>query len=256
MRRIRGFTLIELLVVMAIIALLIAILLPAIGKSKEITRRMVCGTNLKSQGTALGIYAQQFNDMLPAFSNGEGYWVHDEPFEFSESLLNTTHAVAENMNAKSLRKWFYCPSNPAANADELWDYGPQHGLTYRALGYTYLNDRAAAGGMGHLPPLPTRANPPLAYRRKMSGTPNPSENELALDEIFSPDNVGVNSSFSLPPTGNATASGTAHLSGKKPAGANVLAFDGHVVWRGFPRNPAGVLSISNGGAAYSWIINP
>src|SRR5215212_4976652 len=114
MTRSRGFTLIELLVVMAIIAVLLAILLPAIGKSKEITRRMVCGTNLKSQGTAMGIYAQQFNDALPVFSNGEGWWMHDEPFEFSETLLNTSRTAANNMTAKSMRRWFYCPSNDAA----------------------------------------------------------------------------------------------------------------------------------------------
>jgi len=257
MTRSRGFTLIELLVVVAIIALLIAILLPAIGKTKEITRRTVCGTNLKAQGSALGIYAQQFSDLLPAFSNGSGYWVHDEPFEFCETLLNTSRTIANGMSATSLRRWFYCPSNTNANVDALWDYGVQHNLMYRANGYAYFNDRAAAGGMGNYPTLPARANPPLAYRRKLMGTPNPSENELAMDEILSPDNAGLNSNFSLPPTANAAPAGTAHLNGKKPAGANVLAYDGHVVWRTWPTgNSQGIVVIGNSGNSFSWIINP
>lgn len=150
MNRFRGFTLIELLVVVAIIALLIAILLPSLGQAREITNRTICGSNLKAQGTAMAIYAQQFNDRLPAFANGEGYWVHDEPFEFSETLLNMSRANAGNLSTDSIRRWFYCPSNPRANADALWNYGPLHNLPYRVMGYTYLNDRSGAGGGGAL----------------------------------------------------------------------------------------------------------
>src|SRR2546425_989730 len=65
MKRVRAFTLIELLVVVAIIALLIAILLPSLGKARENARRAVCGTQLKGQGSSFAIYAGQFNDYLP-----------------------------------------------------------------------------------------------------------------------------------------------------------------------------------------------
>jgi prepilin-type N-terminal cleavage/methylation domain-containing protein len=48
MKRFRGFTLIELLVVVAIISVLIAILLPSLGRVKETARRTVCASNLRS----------------------------------------------------------------------------------------------------------------------------------------------------------------------------------------------------------------
>lgn len=58
----RGFTLIELLVVIAIIALLIAILLPALGQAREAGRSAVCMSNLKQMGLAANTYANDNRD--------------------------------------------------------------------------------------------------------------------------------------------------------------------------------------------------
>ena len=60
-----GFTLLELLVVIGIIAVLAALLLPALGRAKEEARATACLSNLHQVGIALQVYAQENNNKLP-----------------------------------------------------------------------------------------------------------------------------------------------------------------------------------------------
>jgi prepilin-type N-terminal cleavage/methylation domain-containing protein/prepilin-type processing-associated H-X9-DG protein len=65
MKKVNGFTLIELLVVISIIALLMAILMPALSKAREVAKRAVCMSNLRQIGIGVNTYTTENKDILP-----------------------------------------------------------------------------------------------------------------------------------------------------------------------------------------------
>lgn len=71
-----AFTLIELLVVVAIIAILIAILLPSLGAARRATKTAVCMSNMRQIGLAIGMYADENNDAIVALMETQAGFVH------------------------------------------------------------------------------------------------------------------------------------------------------------------------------------
>src|ERR1041384_1800816 len=85
--RLRAFTLIELLVVIAIIAILAALLLPALVNTKERARRVACKSNLRQFILAVHMYGQENRDRTPsAFPENQG----PEAYEYTPVIPRTT----------------------------------------------------------------------------------------------------------------------------------------------------------------------
>lgn len=61
----RGFTLVELLVVISVIALLMGILMPTLGKARNVAKRTACQSNLRQIGVALRAYLDDNSDVMP-----------------------------------------------------------------------------------------------------------------------------------------------------------------------------------------------
>ncbi len=139
----RAFTLIELLVVISIIALLVAILVPALSQAKELARRATCAANLHGIGRGLSVY-ESANGVYPHVPlNGAGWGV-----EIGTSRdLDPSDGVPNDRNPTSClfllvredncpEDMFFCPSTDekaAAANPRMWDFADGTAVSYSLM---------------------------------------------------------------------------------------------------------------------------
>jgi len=227
-----GFTLIELLVVIAIIAILAAMLLPALSNAKEKARRAKCKSNLRQLGIASRIYADQNGDKLPVW-DADGKWLWDMPKPAVDALVEAG-ARAPN---------FYCPgmtasvnerdiySNPA---DPLlpggwWNYSANR----RLLGYGFLIRRSGATGDSMTDSAHLTAGG--EFLAKVSVL-NSAVKELIVCPTLS---KGIDGFLDVPSSTTGTGlHHSAHMGKTAPDGGDILFLDNHVGWRRYRGNKA------------------
>lgn len=152
-KRTAAFTLIELLVVIAIIALLVSILLPSLQKAKELARRAVCATNLRSIELAVNMYAQDNNEAFPEVngpSSGGWRWagnllmhypqygssdLPDRPLNQYLDITETVIAPDESGHAPDVSSPTRCPSD---KAQVMWDHNGDPATQYESMGTSYI----------------------------------------------------------------------------------------------------------------------
>ncbi len=122
MSRKNGFTLVELLVVIGIIAVLVAMLLPALNKARQQAVRISCLSNLRQLGMMFHMYAQDNKGSLPYCTSTK--W--SDSYGVDADLLSSKANLGYNVKQMKL---YHCPAAPTEGT-YLYSYGYNYEIAY------------------------------------------------------------------------------------------------------------------------------
>lgn len=136
MNKRNAFTLIELLVVISIIAILVALLLPALSRAKEQATRMQCMAHTRQLTIASVSHATDFESVLPG--EGTGRAGNDPNYANPGDLRSAFNGYIPGYTADEGSDYFYCPSiTDIVSRETDWPRSQSWGDEYR-WGYQYM----------------------------------------------------------------------------------------------------------------------
>jgi prepilin-type N-terminal cleavage/methylation domain-containing protein len=164
-----AFTLIELLVVVAIVAMLLAIMLPSLGLARQNAKRVKCANNLRQLGYAFHMYAHDYRGMaLPL-----AYWSSDSPFgtfwwgRSERDAVDHTKGFTWPYLRSELREdaIFECPNQPWSSYEIVQGQSGSITSTYGYNGYFLCPPYSGWAHLGHRPwqNLDTLAHPQRVF---------------------------------------------------------------------------------------------